>query len=110
MAVWCIVYILILLSYTFQKLLLKSLNFVCANYTVMLSWQILGLDMLLGSQKLWPLLLGLTVLPAVLQTIMLLFCSESPRYLLINLQEEDKARQGKRLHSPLESNHSFIPN
>ncbi|KAG7335827.1 hypothetical protein KOW79_000520 [Hemibagrus wyckioides] len=55
--------------------------------------QILGLDMLLGSQKLWPLLLGLTVLPAVLQTIMLLFCSESPRYLLINLQEEDKARQ-----------------
>ncbi|KAK3571202.1 hypothetical protein QTP86_004907 [Hemibagrus guttatus] len=55
--------------------------------------QILGLDMLLGSQKLWPLLLGLTVLPAVLQSIMLLFCSESPRYLLINLQEEDKARQ-----------------
>ncbi|MCI4374701.1 hypothetical protein PGIGA_G00008900 [Pangasianodon gigas] len=54
--------------------------------------QILGLESLLGSQGLWPLLLGLTVLPAVLQSIMLLFCSESPRYLLINLQQEDKAR------------------
>ncbi|XP_053481817.1 solute carrier family 2, facilitated glucose transporter member 1 [Ictalurus furcatus] len=55
--------------------------------------QILGLDSLLGSQDLWPLLLGLTVLPALLQSIMLLFCSESPRYLLINLQQEDKARE-----------------
>ncbi|TSR75266.1 Solute carrier family 2, facilitated glucose transporter member 3 [Bagarius yarrelli] len=55
--------------------------------------QILGLDSLLGSQLLWPLLLGLTVLPAVLQSIMLLFCSESPRYLLINMQEEDNARK-----------------
>lgn len=59
-------------------------------------WQILGLENLLGSQELWPLLLGLTVLPALLQSIMLLFCSESPRYLLINLQQEDKAREGKR--------------
>ncbi|XP_060726589.1 solute carrier family 2, facilitated glucose transporter member 1 [Tachysurus vachellii] len=55
--------------------------------------QILGLDSLLATQKLWPLLLGLTVLPAVLQSIMLPFCSESPRYLLINLQQEDKARK-----------------
>ncbi|XP_076827024.1 solute carrier family 2, facilitated glucose transporter member 3 isoform X2 [Brachyhypopomus gauderio] len=55
--------------------------------------QILGLEFLLGSQDLWPLLLGLTVLPAMLQSILLLFCSESPRYLLINQQQEDKARQ-----------------
>ncbi|XP_060777617.1 solute carrier family 2, facilitated glucose transporter member 3 [Neoarius graeffei] len=55
--------------------------------------QILGLESLLGSQELWPLLLGLTVLPAVVQSIMLLFCSESPRYLLINLKQEDNARQ-----------------
>uniref|UniRef100_A0A3B4E5E8 Major facilitator superfamily (MFS) profile domain-containing protein n=1 Tax=Pygocentrus nattereri TaxID=42514 RepID=A0A3B4E5E8_PYGNA len=55
--------------------------------------QILGLEVLLGSQSLWPLLLGLTVVPAILQTVMLLFCSESPRYLLINLQKEDEARR-----------------
>ncbi|XP_053350520.1 solute carrier family 2, facilitated glucose transporter member 3-like [Clarias gariepinus] len=54
--------------------------------------QILGLEKLLGSADLWPLLLGLTILPAVLQSIMMLFCSESPRYLLINLQQEEKAR------------------
>ncbi|KAK1794681.1 hypothetical protein P4O66_001394 [Electrophorus voltai] len=53
--------------------------------------QILGLEELLGSQALWPLLLALTVLPAVLQSVLLLFCSESPRYLLINLQQEAEA-------------------
>ncbi|XP_043117003.1 solute carrier family 2, facilitated glucose transporter member 3 isoform X2 [Puntigrus tetrazona] len=55
--------------------------------------QILGLELLLGSQTLWPLLLGLTVLPAVLQCILLIFCPESPRYLLITLNQEEEARQ-----------------
>ncbi|KAI2655365.1 Solute carrier family 2, facilitated glucose transporter member 3 [Labeo rohita] len=55
--------------------------------------QILGLESLLGSQTLWPLLLALTTVPAVLQSIMLIFCSESPRYLLINLNQEEEARQ-----------------
>ncbi|KAI5105950.1 solute carrier family 2, facilitated glucose transporter member 3, partial [Silurus meridionalis] len=55
--------------------------------------QILGLKELLGSEHLWPLLLGLTVVPALLQSIILIFCPESPRYLLINQQQEDKARK-----------------
>ncbi|XP_067305023.1 solute carrier family 2, facilitated glucose transporter member 3 [Pseudorasbora parva] len=55
--------------------------------------QILGLESLLGSQSLWPLLLALTALPAVLQSVMLIFCPESPRYLLISLNREDEARQ-----------------
>ncbi|XP_059363610.1 solute carrier family 2, facilitated glucose transporter member 3-like [Carassius carassius] len=55
--------------------------------------QILGLESLLGSQSLWPLLLALTAVPAVLQSIMLIFCPESPRYLLISLNQEDEARQ-----------------
>ncbi|ROL45766.1 Solute carrier family 2, facilitated glucose transporter member 3 [Anabarilius grahami] len=55
--------------------------------------QIFGLESLLGSQKLWPLLLSLTVLPAILQCILLPFCPESPRFLLINLNEEEKARK-----------------
>ncbi|XP_075994733.1 solute carrier family 2, facilitated glucose transporter member 3a isoform X2 [Genypterus blacodes] len=55
--------------------------------------QIFGLEALLGSQKLWPLLLSLTVVPAVLQCILLPFCPESPRFLLINLKKEEQARK-----------------
>ncbi|CAN9503647.1 unnamed protein product [Ophioblennius macclurei] len=55
--------------------------------------QIFGLEALLGSQKLWPLLLALTVAPAVLQCILLPFCPESPRFLLINLKQEEQARK-----------------
>lgn len=55
--------------------------------------QIFGLESLLGSQELWPLLLALTVAPAVLQCILLPFCPESPRFLLINLKQEEQARK-----------------
>lgn len=55
--------------------------------------QIFGLEFLLGSDELWPLLLALTILPAVLQSIMLPFCPESPRYLLIVLNQEEEARK-----------------
>uniref|UniRef100_A0A3Q2VW09 Solute carrier family 2, facilitated glucose transporter member 5 n=1 Tax=Haplochromis burtoni TaxID=8153 RepID=A0A3Q2VW09_HAPBU len=55
--------------------------------------QIFGLEFLLGSDTLWPLLLALTILPAVLQTIMLPFCPESPRYLFIVLKQEEEARK-----------------
>uniref|UniRef100_A0A3Q1GUN2 Solute carrier family 2 member 3a n=1 Tax=Acanthochromis polyacanthus TaxID=80966 RepID=A0A3Q1GUN2_9TELE len=54
---------------------------------------IFGLEALLGSDKLWPLLLALTVAPAVLQCILLPFCPESPRFLLINLKQEEQARK-----------------
>lgn len=66
----------------------------------MIPTQVFGLESLLGSDKLWPLLLALTVAPAVLQCILLPFCPESPRFLLINLKKEEEARKGK-----LESNH-----
>ncbi|KAK7886351.1 hypothetical protein WMY93_025972 [Mugilogobius chulae] len=55
--------------------------------------QIFGLEFLLGSDMLWPVLLALTILPAVLQSIMLPFCPESPRYLLIVLNKEEEARK-----------------
>ncbi|XP_054477602.1 solute carrier family 2, facilitated glucose transporter member 3 [Anoplopoma fimbria] len=55
--------------------------------------QIFGLEFLLGSDTLWPLLLALTILPAILQCIMLPFCPESPRYLLIVLNQEEEARK-----------------
>ncbi|XP_041038700.1 solute carrier family 2, facilitated glucose transporter member 2 [Carcharodon carcharias] len=60
--------------------------------------QVLGLDFLLGNDRLWPLILGLSGLPAVLQTILLPFCPESPRYLYIKLGKEEAARKSlKRL-------------
>ncbi|XP_060948497.1 solute carrier family 2, facilitated glucose transporter member 3a [Limanda limanda] len=55
--------------------------------------QIFGLEGLLGSDRLWPLLLALTVVPAVVQCVLLPFCPESPRFLLINLNKEEEARK-----------------
>lgn len=55
--------------------------------------QIFGLEFILGSEKLWPVLLGLTIIPAILQSIALPFCPESPRFLLINRKEEENAKR-----------------
>ncbi|XP_069038655.1 solute carrier family 2, facilitated glucose transporter member 3 [Lepisosteus oculatus] len=55
--------------------------------------QVLGLEFLLGSRTLWPLLLSLTVFPALIQSAILPFCPESPRFLLINKHEEEQARK-----------------
>ncbi|XP_049437673.1 solute carrier family 2, facilitated glucose transporter member 1-like isoform X1 [Epinephelus fuscoguttatus] len=53
--------------------------------------QIFGIESIMGNAALWPLLLGFTLLPAVLQCVLLPLCPESPRYLLINCNEESKA-------------------
>uniref|UniRef100_A0A2I3HUZ0 Solute carrier family 2, facilitated glucose transporter member 3 n=1 Tax=Nomascus leucogenys TaxID=61853 RepID=A0A2I3HUZ0_NOMLE len=55
--------------------------------------QIFGLEFILGSEELWPLLLGFTILPAILQSAALPFCPESPRFLLINRKEEENAKR-----------------
>uniref|UniRef100_H0X828 Solute carrier family 2, facilitated glucose transporter member 3 n=1 Tax=Otolemur garnettii TaxID=30611 RepID=H0X828_OTOGA len=57
--------------------------------------QIFGLEVILGSEELWPVLLGFTIIPAVLQSVALPFCPESPRFLLINRKEEEKAKEIK---------------
>ncbi|KAL6032306.1 hypothetical protein STEG23_013532 [Scotinomys teguina] len=55
--------------------------------------QVFGLSFILGSEELWPALLGLTIVPAILQCAALPFCPESPRFLLINRREEDRAKE-----------------
>lgn len=55
--------------------------------------QIFGLNFILGSEELWPGLLGLTIIPAILQSAALPFCPESPRFLLINKKEEEHAKE-----------------
>lgn len=57
--------------------------------------QVLGLESMLGTATLWPLLLALTVLPALLQLVLLPFCPESPRYLYIIRNLEGPARKSE---------------
>ncbi|XP_013864997.1 solute carrier family 2, facilitated glucose transporter member 1 [Austrofundulus limnaeus] len=54
--------------------------------------QVFGLDMIMGNENLWPFLLGFTFIPAVIQCVLLPLCPESPRFLLINKNEENKAK------------------
>ncbi|XP_069188411.1 solute carrier family 2, facilitated glucose transporter member 1 isoform X2 [Procambarus clarkii] len=49
--------------------------------------QIMGLENILGTVELWPLLLALTGLPAIFQLAALPVCPESPKFLLINKDE-----------------------
>ncbi|ELU18919.1 hypothetical protein CAPTEDRAFT_161693 [Capitella teleta] len=55
--------------------------------------QVLGLQDTLGTAELWPVLLGLAAFAPVVQIIGLSFCPESPRYLLLSMQEEVAAVQ-----------------
>uniref|UniRef100_A0A8C5MY38 Major facilitator superfamily (MFS) profile domain-containing protein n=1 Tax=Leptobrachium leishanense TaxID=445787 RepID=A0A8C5MY38_9ANUR len=55
--------------------------------------QIFGLKFILGSEQLWPLLLGITVLLSLIQCVILPFCPKSPRYLLIIKGETDMAEE-----------------
>ncbi|XP_074780872.1 solute carrier family 2, facilitated glucose transporter member 5-like isoform X2 [Athene noctua] len=55
--------------------------------------QILGLNIILGNTEGWPLLLGLTGIPSLIQVLTLPFFPESPRYLLIQKGNEERARQ-----------------
>lgn len=49
----------------------------------------------MGNRDLWPLLLGFTFIPAVIQCVLLPLCPKSPRFLLINKNEENKAKAGQ---------------
>ncbi|NWQ88947.1 GTR5 protein, partial [Burhinus bistriatus] len=55
--------------------------------------QIFGLNSILGNAKGWPVLLGLTGIPSLIQLLILPFFPESPRYLLIQKGNEEEARR-----------------
>ncbi|KAE8279094.1 hypothetical protein D5F01_LYC22680 [Larimichthys crocea] len=67
-----------------------------AIVTGILIAQVFGLEALLGSEDLWPILLSLTVVPTVLQMALLPFCPESPRFLYIVRCQEHHAKRGLR--------------
>ena len=71
--------------------------------TGLLLAQVLGLPGILGTADGWPFLLGVAFVPAVLQLMLLPFCPESPRYLLITKGRISEARKGKLLIRKLDS-------
>lgn len=44
----------------------------------------------------WPLMLGLTGIPAVIELLLLPFFPESPRYMLIQRGDKKTAKKGKK--------------
>ncbi|CAL7952480.1 unnamed protein product [Xylocopa violacea] len=55
--------------------------------------QILGLEQILGTADQWPLLLCLTIVPAIFQVITLPLCPESPKYLLLTKGKDMEAQR-----------------
>ncbi|XP_039992663.1 solute carrier family 2, facilitated glucose transporter member 2 [Xiphias gladius] len=75
-----------------------------AVVTGILISQIIGLDFVLGNDDMWPLLLGLSGAPAILQSFLLPLCPESPRYLYIVLgKEQDAQKSLYRLKGPYDA-------
>lgn len=59
--------------------------------------QIFGLRSLLATEGGWPILLGVTGIPAALQLLLLPFFPESPRYLLVQKKDPAAAKNGEAL-------------
>ncbi|XP_036034770.1 solute carrier family 2, facilitated glucose transporter member 5 isoform X2 [Onychomys torridus] len=55
--------------------------------------QLFGFRNVLANEEGWPILLGLTGVPAALQVLLLPFFPESPRYLLIQKQDESATKK-----------------
>ncbi|XP_077167316.1 solute carrier family 2, facilitated glucose transporter member 5-like [Paroedura picta] len=62
------------------------------NFGILVS-QTLSLQVVLGTRIGWPMLLFLTCIPALFQTFLLPQFPESPRYLLIQKEDEEGARK-----------------
>ncbi|XP_034026105.1 solute carrier family 2, facilitated glucose transporter member 11b isoform X2 [Thalassophryne amazonica] len=64
-----------------------------------LTGQVLGLRELLGKEEHWPILLSTTCIPALLQLVILPWFPESPRYLLIDKEDDEGCKRAlKYLH------------
>merc|ERR1712117_529087 len=55
--------------------------------------QVLGMGSLLGTPDGWPWLLAMTAVPAIFQIATLPFCPESPKYLLLDKDDEHGAEE-----------------
>ena len=71
---------------------LGTFNQLAVTSGIFLS-QILGLNSVLGSAENWPILVSLTAVPAVIQTVLLLFLPESPRFLILDKKDEEAGKK-----------------
>jgi len=55
--------------------------------------QILGMKNVLGNENNWPWLLAMTAVPSIFQLATLPFCPESPKYLLLDKDDEHAAEE-----------------
>ena len=72
-----------------------SCNLTCSIGTLMA--MILGLNGVLGRPDMWPYVLFVPVVPAILQLVFMPFMPESPRYLLITKRDLEGARRSLTL-------------
>ncbi|XP_028843780.1 solute carrier family 2, facilitated glucose transporter member 1 isoform X2 [Denticeps clupeoides] len=72
--------------------------FATLNQVSFASGILLGMvvGLVLGTDKYWAMMLSLSLIPAVLQYLILPFCPESPRYLFINRGQEKEAEAALR--------------
>uniref|UniRef100_A0A4W4EEI7 Solute carrier family 2, facilitated glucose transporter member 5 n=1 Tax=Electrophorus electricus TaxID=8005 RepID=A0A4W4EEI7_ELEEL len=73
--------------------------------TGILLGMVVGLETVLGTEKHWALMFSLSLIPALLQYMILPLCPESPRYLLINHGNEEEAEAALRR---LRGNHDQV--
>ena len=57
-----------------------TFNQVAITFGIFVS-MILGLNDILGSENRWPILIGSTIVPSILQALLLLMIPESPRHV-----------------------------
>ena len=57
--------------------------------------QIFGLSSIMGNDTMWPALLAFTCVPSLLSCVAIPFMPKSPRFLLIDQQNEGEARNGE---------------
>ena len=62
-------------------------------YTGLMLAEIISTPVLLGTSTRWPFLMIIAALPSIVQFTLLQFCYESPRFLLMNRHDEQRARQ-----------------
>lgn len=79
--------------YIFFRLQVGTVYQFVITISILLS-QILGLQSMLGTEDRWPYLFLFLLVPALIQTITLPFCPESPKQMLKVTRNEIKAKQG----------------
>ena len=78
---------------TWSLLQLGTVYQLIITLSILIS-QVLGMNNVLGTEEGWPWLLALTAVPAILQLATLPFCPESPKYLLLDKDDEMAANSG----------------